>query len=96
MIQTAVTLLFAAVSLTTAFTVEARKPENGKMGPPPAAIEACQSLSEKDVCTMIGKEGDSLKGTCRIVPSGEFACVPDNHKRPGDKKKKTSYHGLEH
>jgi hypothetical protein len=96
MIQKKVMILLAAASLSVAFISEARNPESGKKGPPPpAAIEACQSMSESDACTIVGKNRDSLKGTCRTVPSGEFTCVPDHHKKPdgaGGKEKETGYH----
>lgn len=71
-------LMVSALSMT--FSVEARKPENGKT-PPAAAIETCQGETDGDSCTMTGKEGDNLEGTCRTVSTGEFACVPNHHKR---------------
>jgi len=84
------------IGLGITYSVKARKPGDGK-APPAEAIEACQSQSDGDSCTMTAKGKDSLDGTCRTVPSGEFACVPNRHKKPGaPPTRDTNDHGHNH
>jgi hypothetical protein len=48
----------------------------GHHGPPPEAIEACEGRSDGSSCS-VAIHGDSLDGTCRVIPTGESACVPE-------------------
>lgn len=59
-----------------------RPPHGGdRRGPPPGAIEACEEMSEGDLCAMDTPHG-THEGTCRIVPEGDLACVPNGMRPP--------------
>lgn len=60
-------------------------------GPPPESKEACSGKSEGDFCGFTSPRGDEIKGDCRTVKNGDFACVPEggppgkrDHERPED------------
>ena len=66
-----------------------RRPPGG--GPPPEAKQACSGKSEGDSCGFTSPRGDEIKGDCRTVKNGDFACVPEggppgkkDHKPPED------------
>lgn len=44
--------------------------------PPQEAIDACNGLSEGTACHVMTPQGP-IQGTCLTVPTGQFACVPD-------------------
>lgn len=53
----------------------------GRFGePPPQALEACEGRSNESACSVDTPHG-RLSGTCRDVPSGELACVPEGGRR---------------
>lgn len=56
-------------------------------GPPPEAKEACNGKNEGDSCGFTSPRGDEIKGDCRTVKNGEFACVPEGG-HPGKKDQK--------
>ena len=56
-------------------------------GPPPEAKEACSGKSEGDSCGFTSPRGDEIKGDCRTVRNGDFACVPEGGP-PGRKEQK--------
>ena len=70
----------AAIALLSMNLAAEARPQGDRRGPPPqAAIDACQGQSESADCTMVGRDDQTLEGKCRTVPSGEFACVPNDH-----------------
>ncbi|MTW21552.1 hypothetical protein [Allochromatium palmeri] len=62
-----------------ATTASARPgPGDGRRGPPPEAIAACNSKSTNDSCSFTGRHDDTITGTCITPPdSDQFACVPE-------------------
>lgn len=58
-------------------------PQKGerRKGPPPEAIEACESLQEGDKVSFETPRGDTLEAQCLIVDE-VLVAVPLNHKRP--------------
>jgi hypothetical protein len=50
----------------------------GDHQPPQEAIDACNGLSEGTTCHVVTPQGP-IQGTCLTVPTGEFACVPDQN-----------------
>ncbi len=44
--------------------------------PPRMALQACQSMSEGDVCSFVDRPG-RITGQCRHLPDGLFACAPE-------------------
>ncbi|MEQ9462653.1 MAG: hypothetical protein RJQ10_03245 [Haliea sp.] len=60
--------------------------QGARRGPPPEAYEACADLAAGDSCTMTGRRGDTLEGSC-IVPSEDessVVCAPEGG--PGDER----------
>lgn len=53
-------------------------PPPGHRGPPPEALAACKSLAANAACSFVTPRRETLQGTCRKVPEGALACVP-NH-----------------
>lgn len=50
--------------------------------PPQAAIDACTSKASGDACTLTGRSGATLTGTCGLGPHGTstvLACDPGGH-----------------
>jgi hypothetical protein len=75
--------LFVALILAGLATVAAAQPDNlqggGQAGPPPQAIAACKDRSSGASCSFVGRENQTLSGTC-FAPPGEnhlLACRPD-------------------
>jgi len=62
-----------------------RRPPGG--GPPPEAKQACSGKNEGDSCGFTSPRGDEIKGDCRTVRNGDFACVPEGGP-PGRKEQK--------
>ena len=60
-------------------TSSAERPEGEHRSPPAEALEACTTQIEGADCAFDGRRNDRLRGTCRVVRSGDLACVPDNH-----------------
>ena len=54
-----------------------------RRGPPPQALEACNSLAEGDACSFEGRRGQA-SGSCIVVPTEEtaLACKPSGKNRP--------------
>ena len=74
-------ILFVLVCtmFSTAFAESEKSKQNDEhMGPPKAAIEACQSKGEGDACDFTGPMGRHREGTCKKGPQGEgvLACAP--------------------
>lgn len=55
--------------------------DRGHRGPPPGALEACEEMSEGDLCAVDTPDG-THEGTCRVVPEGDLACVPNGMRPP--------------
>ncbi len=55
----------------------------GRHGPPPQAIEACNGKTAGDQCEFKGRKGDILKGTC-FTPDKDkpLACRPNDRPPP--------------
>lgn len=53
-------------------------------GPPPEAIEACETLQVDDVCSFEGRDDELLTGTCMEGPRSDLplACAPEGHRGP--------------
>ena len=46
-------------------------------GPPPEAIKACEGKKVGDSVTFKGRQGESLKATCKEI-EGKLAALPEN------------------
>jgi hypothetical protein len=60
-------------------------PQNeNRPGPPPKeALSACQGKSENTSCSFTDtRRGAEIDGTCRKVPEGQTACVPNDGPPP--------------
>lgn len=57
-------------------------PAKQRCGPPPAALEACEGMTEAAQCSFVGRRDDTLNGQCFTVRDGALACVPQGHRRP--------------
>lgn len=71
------TLIFAFVYSSFSLTAYAQQPRE-RRGPPPEAVEACQSKSEGDACSFEGRRG-FVSGLCLSPPDAEWlACRPSD------------------
>ena len=62
---------------TNALAGEGKK--HGHRGPPAQAIEACADSSVDQACEFVGRQGDTVSGTCFVPPRGDsetLACKP--------------------
>jgi hypothetical protein len=78
----AVIVIFASFSAFTAYANSDRGggPGEGKQGPPPEAIKACEGKREGDIVSFSGRRGGSLKATCQKI-EGQLVAVPEGHRR---------------
>ena len=78
--------LIAAPALAESIEDEGRGPR-GRRGPPPEAIDACESSASGDSCTFEGRDG-AVEGTCKPGPRSEekLACVPDHRPSRSDRR----------
>ncbi|MCA9682046.1 MAG: hypothetical protein KC457_07600 [Myxococcales bacterium] len=55
----------------------------GHRPPPPEALEACVDMEAGEACAFIGREGDTIEGTC-FTPSQDkpLACRPSQPPPP--------------
>ena len=55
-----------------------------RRGPPPKeAIEICKAEQENASCAFTDtRRNKEITGTCRIVPDGTKACVPERRSKP--------------
>ncbi|MFN8413920.1 MAG: peroxidase family protein [Anaerolineales bacterium] len=44
--------------------------------PPQAAIDACANVVENTSCSFIGRNQNTVNGTCQVIPASQLACVP--------------------
>lgn len=51
---------------------------NGRHQPPQAAFDACVNFQENNSCSFIGRNNNSVNGTCQTIPGLQLACVPAN------------------
>lgn len=70
--------LFLAATALAAF--QSGPPQGGdgeRRGPPPEALEVCESVEVGTACSFEGRRG-TLEGTCEAPPHGEgaLACRP--------------------
>jgi hypothetical protein len=75
-------LAMVLVLATCLSTLQASaQPEQGgrRGGPPPQAFEACAGQTEGDSCSMTGRQGEDLQGSCIVPPQGEgeLVCAPE-------------------
>jgi hypothetical protein len=75
--------LFVALVLAGLSAVTAAQPDNpqgeGQAGTPAQAMDACKGRSSGASCSFVGRENQTLTGTC-VAPPGEnhpLACRPD-------------------
>ncbi len=60
--------------------------QNGSQGnghqnghpPSPAAIEACANLTENSACSFIGRNQNTVNGSCQVVQNSQLTCAPAN------------------
>ncbi|MEL6545413.1 MAG: hypothetical protein AAFQ82_12355 [Myxococcota bacterium] len=79
-------ILFApALALSLPSGAEAQ----GRRGPPPEVVEACQGKAEGDACTFVSRRNnETVAGTCRTPParrsnqSATLACMPNDRRGP--------------
>ena len=51
---------------------------DGRRGPPPEAIKACEGKERNDQCSFTGRHDDTIEGTCLAPPDiDQLACVPE-------------------
>jgi hypothetical protein len=73
------------VAITTAGWAFAQPPGGGHPpGPPPEALKACEGKSAGDAVQIQTPHGDTITGTCREMPDGWLAAMPQGgpHDRP--------------
>ena len=75
-----VMMLLATISAVPACASSNRGGRDGRQGPPPEAIEACQDKAEGDSVTFSGRRGDSVTATCTLIDD-QLVAVPEGHKR---------------
>lgn len=75
----------ASLSVYATDDSDSRRPLQGKV-PPPAAIDACKGLAEKDTCQFNGRDNELVSGVCSLPPpnaeAGTLSCRP-NHQPKG-------------
>lgn len=73
-----VVLLLAGLATTACARPGGDGGSDGRRGPPPEAITACEGKSINDSCSFTGRRDDTIEGTC-IAPQGvdELACAPE-------------------
>ena len=50
----------------------------GRRGPPPEAIKACEGKQSNDQCSFTGRGDETLTGICSAPPGvDELACAPE-------------------
>lgn len=52
-------------------------------GPPPEAVSACAGKHQDMQCSFVNPRGNTMNGSCRQVPEGKVACVPNDMGGPG-------------
>ena len=75
-----VMVVLATISAVPACASSNRGGRDGRQGPPPEAIEACEGKSEGDSVTFSGRRGDSVTATCKLVDD-QLVAVPEGRKR---------------
>ena len=60
-----------------------KRPKREHRGPPPVALEACESSVQGDPCSFEGRRGETLEGTCEAPDDKPLACRPAEHEIPG-------------
>lgn len=63
----------------TGSQVLANERPEGRRGPPPEAIEACENLNEGDACSFSGRDNSEMSGVCFAPSDRELACKPEGH-----------------
>lgn len=53
----------------------------GRRGPPPEALAACQGASAGDACSFEGRRGEDVTGTCFARDERPLACRPERRRR---------------
>lgn len=70
--------VFLITALVFSGTIFAQ-PRGGDRVPPENAISVCEGKADQSSCTMEGRRGDQLSGTCENTPDGAyFACKPSH------------------
>ena len=65
------------VTITTAGWAFGQPPGGGHPpGPPPEALKACEGKSAGDAVQIQTPRGDTITGTCREMPDGRLAAMP--------------------
>ncbi|MBT8440895.1 MAG: hypothetical protein KJO76_00805 [Gammaproteobacteria bacterium] len=58
----------------------------GRRGPPPQALEACEALVEGDPCSFTGRNEEQLNGSCFSPREDILACRPEGHEGRGHRR----------
>ena len=78
----------SAIIVLASQSAEARGEKSGRKGPPPGAYTACETKAEGVECSMEGRKGDVLTGTCEVKRSDKLVCVPEGHQDRGSRRSK--------
>ena len=49
----------------------------GRHGPPAVAMEACAAAVQGDACSFVGREGETVSGSCEIPRDEQLVCSPE-------------------
>lgn len=77
----ATTVMIESAPETEAPDPQNGQPSSGRQGgdprqPPQAAIDACVSIPQDSACSFIGRNNETVNGTCQTVSESQLACVP--------------------
>ena len=78
------TFIFAAGFMDAGLEQALARPD-GKGGPPPEAVAACEVQNVGEVCSFDSPKGDLILGTCENTKEGVMACVPPPGGPGGDR-----------
>jgi hypothetical protein len=78
-------LVGMVVTVTWSFEGSPLDQGQGRIGPPPEAIEVCKGKTEGASVEFKDPRGQSLKATCRSM-NGSLAAVPEGFGSPPDMK----------
>ena len=80
-IQKTVIIALVLTSYTSIQPASAQPGGQGgsRSGPPPEAFEVCADKTSGDSCTVTGRRGEELQGSCKIPPRKEetLVCAPE-------------------
>ena len=78
----------ASGDATALETLFAQGPGDGRRGPPPEALAACEDQAVDTSCSFTGRHGNNVEGTCGSRPefSDQVACIPNDRPERGNRR----------